>query len=174
MKTATQTSPDHELLCKLITPMSVGMMTYLDAAGVLVSKPMSPLEIDDQGALWFFTERHSEKMEHLKMLNLSFADPSSATYVSMSGHGEMHIDKAHIEDLWSPLFRIWFAEGIESDRLSLLKFVPDCAEYWDALDSPTLRLFTTAASVIAAKPLGQGRHAFLKGLSRNVPNTLSS
>jgi general stress protein 26 len=159
MKIQAQPTAELTRLAKLIQPMdTVAMLTSHDAEGALVSRPMAPLEMDADGALWFFTHRRSTKVEQLKVLNLCFVDAERGTYVSMSGHGNIVEDREHVKRLWSPLARPWFPHGPDSEELTLLKFTPQAAEFWDAVDTKMVRLFATAVSVVAAKPLGLGEH----------------
>ena len=165
MKIHTQLNPELQKLATLIQPMDgVAMLTSQDADGALVSRPMAPLEMDDHGAIWFFTDRDSTKVEQLNTLNLSFSDEERSTYVSMCGHGDLELDRGHIKRLWTPLARPWFPDGIDSDDLALLKFTPSAAEYWDAVDTKMVHLFATAVSVIAARPIGMGEHGRLDRL----------
>jgi len=166
MKTETQSSPELTQLCSLIEDMPVAMMTNRDAQGSLSSRPMAPLQMDSHGAIWFFTDRNSTKTEHLVAVNLSFSDPAKGTYVSLSGHGETLQDRNRIERLWSAFAKPWFPEGKDSPNLTLLKFVPESAEYWDAPHSKMVRMFAMAASVMAGKPIGLGDHEKLTALSR--------
>ena len=166
MKTEVQTSTELTQLCKLIENISVAMLTTHEDDGSLVSRPMSPLQMDGDGALWFFTELRSAKVEHLRVINLSFADPDKSTYVSVSGRGEIHADPARIKRLWTPFVRPWFPDGPDSKNLALLKFVPDAAEYWDAPHSKMVRMFAMAASVAAGKPIGLGEHGSFAALSK--------
>ena len=159
MKIQAQSTAELTRLAKLIQPMdTVAMLTSHDAEGALVSRPMAPLEMDADGALWFFTHRRSTKIDQLKVLNLCFVDAERGTYVSMSGHGDIVDDRGHVKRLWSPLARPWFPHGPDSEELTLLKFTPQAAEFWDAVDTKMVRLFATAVSVVAAKPLGLGEH----------------
>ena len=159
MKIQAQSTAELTRLAKLIQPMdTVAMLTSHDAEGALVSRPMAPLEMDADGALWFFTHRRSTKIDQLKVLNLCFVDAERGTYVSMSGHGDIVEDREHVKRLWSPLARPWFPHGPDSEELTLLKFTPQAAEFWDAVDTKMVRLFATAVSVVAAKPLGLGEH----------------
>lgn len=165
MKIQAQTSAELTRVAKLIQPMdSVAMLTSHDADGALVSRPMAPLEMDAHGALWFYTHRRSAKIEQLKALNLSFSDAERGTYVSLSGQGEIVDDREHVKRLWTPLARPWFPHGPDSEELTLLKFTPHAAEYWDAVDTKMVRLFATAVSVVAAKPIGLGEHGHLAHL----------
>jgi len=165
MKIQSQPSAELTHLAQLIQPMdTVAMLTSHDADGALVSRPMAPLEMDALGALWFFTHRRSAKIEQLKALNLCFVDAERGTYVSMSGHGDIVDDREHVKRLWSPLARPWFPHGPDSEELTLLKFTPHSAEYWDAVDTKMVRLLATAVSVVAARPIGLGEHAHLAHL----------
>ena len=165
MKTHAQSTAALTQLAKLIENIPVAMLTNPEPDGTLVSRPMSPLEMDVNGAIWFFTDINSSKVEQLRRVNLSFADTDRASYVSLSGHGELDKDPAHIKQLWSPFIKPWFPDGPDSPSLVLLKFVPDTAEYWDAPHSKMVRMAAMAASVVAGKPVGLGEHDTLTGLS---------
>lgn len=165
MKIHAQSTAALTQLGKLIEDIPVAMFCNLDSNGMLVSRPMSPLEMDVNGALWFFTDVNSSKVELLRKVNLSFADPARASYVSLSGFGELESDPAHIRQLWSPFMKPWFPEGPDSANLALLKFVPDSAEYWDAPHSKMVRMAAMAASVVAGKAVGLGDHDTLTGLT---------
>ena len=165
MNIETQTSPGMAALCKLIEPIPVAMLANIDADGALVSRPMAVLEVDAAGAVWFFVDLRSSRVEFLRVVNLSFVDPGHGTYVSLSGRGEIRSDRSHVERLWTPMAKPWFPEGPASSNLALLKFVPHTAEYWDAPNSKMVRLFAMAASVVAGKPIGTGDHATLTDLS---------
>ncbi len=165
MKIHQQPHAELQKLATLIQPMDgVAMLTSIDVDGALISRPMAPLEMDERGAIWFFTDVHSAKVEQLRSLNLSFSDAERSTYVSLCGHGDLEIDRAHIKRLWSPLARPWFPDGTASENLALLKFTPSAAEYWDAVDTKMVHLFATAISVIAARPIGMGEHGHLEGI----------
>jgi general stress protein 26 len=161
MKSETQGRPELKQLAGLLENMSVAMLTNVDAEGALSSRPMSPLQMDADAALWFFTDLRSAKVESLRVVNLSFSDPARGTYVSLCGRGEISVDREHIERLWTPLARPWFPDGPDSSDLALLKFVPSAAEYWDAPNSRMVRLFALAASVVAGRPIGMGEHGTL-------------
>ena len=168
MKIETQTDSAFVDLCGLIEQIPVAMLTNIDADGNLVSRPMSPMEMDRNGALWFFIDLRHAKVEHMGAANLSFADANRATFVSMSGRGQIHMDRARIAQLWTPLVRPWFPDGADSEHLALLKFVPDAAEYWDAPHSKMMRMVALAASVIAGKPIAQGEHDVVPALSKRL------
>ena len=152
-------------LGELIEDMSVAMLTtFNEAEGMLMSRPMSPQEMCEQGAIWFLTDPSSNKLKHLQVMNLGFSNESDSTYVSISGHGEIVDDRTRIESLWTVFAKPWFPDGVDSSNLALLKFVPHSAEYWDAPNSKMVRMLAMAASIVAAKPIGMGDHGNLNAL----------
>jgi general stress protein 26 len=168
MKTADQTSPELTRVCDLLKGMRVVMLTTLDEAGELGCRPMTALEMDATGAIWFFTDARSTKLAQLRKVNLACADTDSATYLSLSGHGEIVADAQRNKALWSPMAKPWFPDGPDSENLVLLKFVPQTAELWDGPSSKMVRLFALAASIVAGKPVGLGEHDRFSDLSRST------
>ena len=167
MNIENQNSPELAHVAHLIEGIGVAMLTHLQADGTLASRPMSPLEMDAQGAIWFFVDVRTEQAEHLRALNLSFSDIGHGTYVSLSVSGEIDIDigRAHIQHLWTPMARPWFPDGPDSESLALLKFVPECADYWDAPNSRMARAFGVIASVISGTPIAMGEHGSHRALA---------
>jgi general stress protein 26 len=60
--------------------------TYND--GKIESRPMTTLEIDTDGNVWFFTSRNTEigeETNRAEPVTLIYSDPKSNTYISVSG-----------------------------------------------------------------------------------------
>ena len=165
MKASTQTNASLAHIAELIEDIPIAMLGTLEADGAIASRPMATLEMDASGALWFFTDLRSSKVEHLRVVNLSFADLSNGTYVSLSGRGEINQDRSHIGRLWTVFAKPWFPEGPDSPNLALLKFIPEAADYWDAPNSKMVRAFSVLASVVAGKPVAMGEHGSHTGLA---------
>ena len=173
MNIENQNSPDLAHVAHLIAGIRVAMLTHLQADGSLSSRPMSPIEMDAQGACWFFVDARVEQSEYLRVLNLTFSNIEHATYVSIAGSGEIDVDigRAHIQHLWTLFARPWFPDGPDSEYLALLKFVPESADYWDAPNSRMARAFGVIASVISGTPIAMGRHGSLNALGGAINRT---
>ena len=139
------------------------MLTNVHSDGALVSRPMSPLEMDAKGVVWFFSTRHYRRKD-LKVVNLSFSDEGAGTYVSISGRGEIDLDRARMQRMWTPNAKPWFPDGPSSPDLALLKVVPNSAEYWDAPHSRMVRMVAMAAAVVTGQPVAIGDHDTLNDL----------
>lgn len=164
MKTEKQNNPGLTKLCQLIQHMTVSILTTIDDGGVLVSRPMLPLYLDGNCALWFFTDLRSEKIKHLDAINLNFVDSSRATYVTFSGHGELNTQRSYINRLWTPFAKPWFPDGPESTNIALLKFVPDMAEYWDSSSLKMERIVLITDSAANIHPIERDASGAITGL----------
>jgi general stress protein 26 len=165
MKIAAQRSEELTRMARLIDGMSVAMLTHVSHDGSLLSRPMAPLAMDSDGAIWFFVDRTAQHADPLRSVNLSFSDASRSIYVSISGHAEVIGNRERIAEMWTPLAKPWFPGGAESKNLALLKLVAHRIEYWDAPHSRVVRLLALAASMVAGKPLGLGEHHSMVRLS---------
>jgi general stress protein 26 len=162
--TTTQKLPAHAKLASLVKGKRIGMLTTCLANGELDAKPMSLLELDDEGHFWFFVEHAPEDRgahERYRVVNLSFSDEGESTFVSIAGSGELLHDRERIEALWTPMAKPWFPDGPDSPRLALLKITPERSEYWDAPESRIVRGVALAASMAAGKPIGMGEHGVI-------------
>lgn len=163
-----QTRADLAHVAELMRDIPVAMLTNIDGDGDLASRPMVPLEMDVDGALWFFTDLRSATVEHLRVVNVGFSDIAGGTYLSLSGRGEVDTDPGRIRRLWTARALAWFPDGPESSALALLKFVPDSADYWDAKKGRMQRAFGAMAAALTGRPVDQGEpggHGVHGGLS---------
>ena len=74
-----------------------------------------------------FMARH-----HANHVNVAYADPEDQTYVSVSGTARLVKDKAKLKELWSPIYKTWFPQGLRDPDVTLLKVDVTEAEYWDS------------------------------------------
>ena len=158
MDAMTQDRSDLVRLRQLVDRMPVAMWTTVEEDGSLASRPMSPLEMDEHGALWFFTDRRATRPQHLRAVNLSFTDPERGTYVSLSGRGQVHTNRDRIGRLWTVFARPWFPDGPASPHVVLLEFQPSTVEFWEAPQSRMALLIGLAAPAPAVAPHPLVRH----------------
>ena len=119
------------------------MLTTIDS-GSLRSRPMSTQQFDFDGDLWFFTSDNTHKVDEIQKysrINAAYSQPDENRYVSVSGRAEVVKDRAKIEELWNPIHKAWFPEGLDDPHLCLLKVNVEQAEYWDAPNSKIVQIF---------------------------------
>jgi general stress protein 26 len=107
-------------------------------------RPMTALEVDDEGNLWFFSPVLSQKnhtIKNDKQVQLFFAHPPKGSYLIVNGDAEISMDKEKIAALWSPEDETWFKGGEHDPNISILKVTPRNAYYWDANGDTMVGIF---------------------------------
>ena len=99
------------------------------------TRPMWTIEVEDSGAVWFFTDIRSIKVEEVSKdqnVHLVYSHPGKESYLDVWGRGTVVTDKQQIKDKWTPMVKAWFPGGIDDPNISLLKVQPEQLYYWDA------------------------------------------
>ena len=153
---------DIKKLAKLIHGIDICMMTTMAEDGSLRSRPMSTQKDEFNGQLWFFTDADAGKVFEIQRdrhVNLSYADPSSSRYVSVSGRAVLVRDKAKIKELWTPPLKAWFPDGVDDPKIALLRVDVEQAEYWDTPGGAVVHLIGFAKATLTGDRYEPGEHA---------------
>lgn len=97
------------------------------------ARPMSALQVDDAGNLWFLSASDSHKNREVALdpaVTLYFQASAHAGFLRLSGRAAISTDRAKIKELWQPIFATWFTEGIEDPRITVIRFTPAEGYYW--------------------------------------------
>lgn len=123
-------------LREIIKAVDICMLTTVAQDGTLHSRPMSNnRDVDFDGSLWFFTYGSSCKVDEasrVPQVSASFADPEHHRFVALSGGAELVRDKAKIAELWKPIYKAWFPQGLDTPDIALLHVNAERGEYWDS------------------------------------------
>jgi general stress protein 26 len=141
-------------LAELIGGIKVAMLTTIEDDGCLRSRPMATQQTEFDGRLWFFTRRDTAKVheiQHDQHVNLAYASPSDERYVSVAGRARMIHDRAKAKELWNPIYKAWFPEGLDDPDLGLLCVDVEKAEYWDSPSSKVVQLLGFAKAIATGK-----------------------
>lgn len=102
------------------------------------TRPMSAQKIDDDGVLWFLSATDSHKNQHIASdpsVQLLFQGSPHSDFLTLFGKATISTDKKKIKELWEPILKVWFTEGENDPRISVIKFVPEDGYYWDTKHS---------------------------------------
>lgn len=138
----------YDRLKELIDDIGIGMLTT-DRDGQLRSRPMGTMQFDLTGNLWFLTKVDSPKIDEIRddeQVNVSYCDPKKNSYVSVSGRAKVYRDRTKVEELWTPIAKIWF-DGPDDPTAAALCVTINDAEYWD---SPSSRIGSLLGEVASA------------------------
>lgn len=157
-------------LKKLVEGIEVAMLTTVDKEGHLRSRPMGTQEVDKhRGLLWFFSNDLSAKALEIRQdqrVNLSYADPKSQRFVSVTGKAEIMHSPVKVRELWKPSLKTWFPDGPNDPHLALIKVKIDQAEYWDTPSSGMLQVKGFFRALTGQTPeasdVSQAQHQLLR------------
>lgn len=145
-------------LADKLEDLRVGMLTLREPQNGLCGRPMTAIEMDEQGAIWFMASRKSTAPllgSAPQQANLSFSAGSDSNFVSIAGMASMSDDADRKKALWSLAARPWF-DGVDDPDLTLIRVSPGHVEIWDGPDNAVSRVLSMAASVVAGKEIGMG------------------
>ena len=123
------------------------------------TRPMTTIEVEDDGTLWFFTGRQSQKVDEVEnesLVHLVYADPGKENYMDLWGNATTVTDKSIIKDKWNPIVKAWFPEGVDDPNIALLKVTPRSAYYWDTKAGKMIAFLKMAVSAITGKKSDEG------------------
>jgi len=150
-------------LRKLLKGVRICMLTTRDMHDNLRARPMALQQTEIDGDLWFFTGRHSHKVDEIggdHRVNVSVIDGN--TFLSISGTAMLVDDKVKAKELWNPEVKVWFPKGLEDPELLLIKVSIEQAEYWDNPGGVVTLLIGYVGSLATGKPPKVGEHDTVK------------
>ncbi|HEX6279150.1 MAG TPA: pyridoxamine 5'-phosphate oxidase family protein [Pyrinomonadaceae bacterium] len=159
---------DREEAIKKIQELTEGIdfcMLTTNDGGALRSRPMSTQDTDFDGDIWFFTSEDTHKIEEIEKDNrvaIAYSKPDDNTFVSISGKASISKDKEKMKELWSPVLKAWFPEGLDDPKLCLLKVEAEQAEYWEGSSSTLVQLFGMVKAIATGQEANYGENKKLK------------
>lgn len=108
------------------------MATNLDHAPLHMI-PMSTKKVDEDGNIWFLSNRNSNHNKHLNEdphLHLIYANKADMQFLNVYGIASITTDKEIIKELYGKSDDAWF-EGEDDPNITALSIKPTDAHYWD-------------------------------------------
>jgi general stress protein 26 len=132
------------------------------AGDILRSRPLTTIQKEFDGTLWFFVSRTSAVATAVKknpQICLAYADTADADFVTVSGAAIVVDDVPQKQAMWNSMVQAWFPAGPESPSVVLVKVAAESAEYWDSNSNKLVQLFGMArALVTGTQPKNIGEH----------------
>lgn len=147
-----------EKITALIEKANICMFTTNLNSAPLASRPMGTLKVDENGILWFFSKIDSDKNMQISQddrVQLFYAHSAASEYLTLYGRAEILQDRRLVDELWTPLAKVWF-EGKDDPTLTILKVTPEDGHYWDTKNNKMVQLLKMAIGAIIGKTLDDG------------------
>jgi general stress protein 26 len=151
------TTDDARTVADLMKGQRIGMLTTTDPQGTLISRPMALQEVEFDGDLWFFAERTSRKVQHVRTApQVNVTVGSGSTWVSLTGTATVVDDAVKKRELWNGAVEAWFPDGPDDDAVVLLKVDATSAEYWNTPGGRVATLLSFAKAKATGQPYSGG------------------
>ncbi len=131
----------------------------------LSSRPMATQKVDDEGNIWFLSDKSSDKNTDIhsdQRVQLFYSANSNYEYLSVYGTAEISFDKEKIHEMWTSLTKAWFPGGEDDPTISLIKVIPEDGYYWDTKNNKIISLFKIAKSIVTGRTDDDGIEGTLK------------
>lgn len=139
---------DKSSSCFFCTKIKTGMP--------FLTRPMTVQKVDDDGNLWFLSSNDSHKNEQIENesnVQLLFQGSEYSDFLNIYGTARISEDKEKIKELWNPMLKTWFTEGVDDPRISVIQVIPEEGYYWDTKNNMAIGLIKRIAGAIAGKTL---------------------
>lgn len=158
---AKATSDDRQHVADLVRKAKVAMLTTMTTAGKHVSRPMGLQEADFDGDLWFLAYDNSDKVAQIHAhpeVNVSFSDTKGHSWTSIAGRARIVHDRRKAEQLYSPVLKAWFPDGLETPGITLIRIEADTAEYWEGPTSTVAFALGNLRAAVTGNPQNDSIH----------------
>lgn len=135
----------------MIKDIKIAMLTTVESNGCLRSVPMTTMQTECEGLVWFFTNFDSQKVEDIRLnscINVTYSDVHKNVFVSVTGKAEVVKDPLKMQELWKPVLTAYFPDGLEDPDLGLLKVSIDEAEYWDSRTGKMIQVWEMSKDAV--------------------------
>lgn len=98
------------------------------------ARPMTVQKVDDNGDIWFLSASDSSLNEELAIdpgVQLYFQGSAHSDFLHLRGHASISRDQLKINEFWEPMLKVWFTEGIDDPRITVIRITPSEGYYWD-------------------------------------------
>ena len=135
----------------VIKDVKFAMMSTTNKKGDIHAWPMTTNKVNlNDKEIWFIGDKSSDLVKDIKddaRIGLTYATQDEKNYVSVSGDAELPTDQAKLDELWSPVYDAFFANGKEDENVQLIKIVPHGIECWLS-GSTVVNMFKMAAAAL--------------------------
>ncbi len=130
--------------------------TNIRTGAPFATRPMSVQKLDEEGNFWFLSSNDSHKNKEIETdpsVQLLFQGSGYSDFLNIYGTATISSDKNKIKELWEPILKTWFTDGVDDARISVIRVEPDKGYYWDTKHNKAVGIVKRVVGAIAGKTL---------------------
>lgn len=125
--------------------------------------PMSTKEVDENGNIWFLSNKNSEHNGHLandSTIQLIYSKPSDMEFMTIFGQASITTDRQTLEKYYDESDDTWF-DGIDDPNLTAIQVMPKDAYYWDTKNGKLVSLLKMGVGAVTGEKQDLGEEGNL-------------
>jgi general stress protein 26 len=130
--------------------------TQITTGQALKVRPMSIQKVEEGGIFWFLSAEDSHKNAEIQSdpnVHLLFQGSQYSEFLSVYGTAKILKDKTIIKELWNPILKAWFTEGVDDYRITIIKVEARDGYYWDNKHGNAIAFAKTLVGAVIGKTL---------------------
>ena len=148
-------------LRELLANFPIATMVTVETSGAITARPIGVVgdHAAFDGQLWFITDRRSRKVQAINtgaVTFLIFEDHDKGAYLHLTGRAHVIEDRTRLEELYTPVQRTWFPNGLDDPHMTLIRFEADRGEFWDRHNGMVRLLAAFAKAMVTGSPGSSG------------------
>jgi len=148
-------------LRELLANFPIATMVTVETSGAITARPIGVVgdHAAFDGQLWFITDRRSRKVQAINtgaVTFLIFEDHDKGAYLHLTGRAHVIEDRTRLEELYTPVQRTWFPNGLDDPHMTLIRFEGDRGEFWDRHNGMVRLLAAFAKAMVTGSPGSSG------------------
>jgi general stress protein 26 len=150
-----------EKLRELLAGFPITTMVTVERGGAITARPIGVVgdHAAFNGRLWFITDKRSRKVRAINdgaVTFLIFEDHGKGAYLHLTGRAHVVEDRARLEQLYTPVQRTWFPEGLDDPHMTLVRFDATQGEFWDQHNGMLRLLAAFTKAIVTGSPGSSG------------------
>lgn len=129
------------------------------------SSPMNVQKSDANGDLWFLSPKDSIKNLEIKQdsqVTLLFQGSAHSDFLELTGKAVISYDKERIKELWDPMAKSWFKDGVDDPNISVIQFITESGHYWENEHGNTIAGIKLLIGAITGTSMDDSEEGYLK------------
>lgn len=129
------------------------------------SRPMSVQKVDEDGTCWFLSASDSHKNADIVRdahVRLYFQGSKHSDFLVVFGTAVISRDSEKIKELWEPILKTWFTEGVDDPRITVISVTPRDGYYWDTKHGEMVAFAKQMIGAVVGKTLDDSIEGSLK------------
>jgi len=157
----------------LLPRFKAAMLVTQASDGGLHARPLAPAGKAQafDGVLWFFVDDRSLKAHESAggvPVSVLFQNDRDNVYLHLRGRSEVARDLPKMQELYSPVLKTWFPQGLDDPHLVLITVDVDSGAYWEVRGGRLRAAAALATSLVTGTPTRSTDAGNLRFLRRSA------